>query len=103
MPRKSPATAASAAPTIYRLKIVLLGGAPPIWRRVEVPDISLESLHAVIQTVMPWHSSHLWEFVVGRDERYGMSGDSQYGFGMDDDTVTADIASGFHALNMPAA
>lgn len=94
MPRKSPATAVSlgplpAPPTIYQVKITLLGGKPPIWRRVEVPNISLESLHAVIQIVLPWDSSHLWEFAVNRDERYGMSKDSDYGFDMDNGSEPA--------------
>lgn len=52
---------------IYRLKITLLGSKPPIWRRVEVPShISLEKLHHIIQIVMGWDESHLWEIKIGK-------------------------------------
>jgi hypothetical protein len=57
---------ATQADTTYRLKIALEYIKPQIWRRVEVPDCSLEQLHLVIQACMPWDSSHLWCFVIGR-------------------------------------
>jgi hypothetical protein len=52
--------------TVYRLKIALEGLVPQIWRRVEVPDCTLEGLHVVIQLCMPWDSCHLWCFIVGK-------------------------------------
>jgi hypothetical protein len=51
---------------VYRLKIALAYWVPQIWRRVEVPDCTLDQLHEVIQVAMPWDSSHLWCFDVGR-------------------------------------
>jgi hypothetical protein len=51
---------------VYRLKVSLDYIRPMIWRRVEVPDCTLEVLHEVIQRCMPWNSSHLWCFEVGR-------------------------------------
>ena len=47
---------------IYQIKITLLYTRPPIWRRVEVPShIYLADLHQIIQIVMEWTESHLWE------------------------------------------
>jgi hypothetical protein len=52
----------------YLLKIQLLGIKPPIYRRFVVPaDITLDGLHDVIQIVMGWTDSHLYEFVIGND------------------------------------
>jgi hypothetical protein len=51
--------------TVYQLKITLKEVRPPIWRRVLLPpEISLERLHQVIQTVMGWTNSHLHNFIV---------------------------------------
>jgi hypothetical protein len=48
------------------MKITLKGSKPPIWRRVLVPsDITLESLHYIIQVAMGWTNSHLHQFLVG--------------------------------------
>jgi hypothetical protein len=56
---------------IYQLEITLLGSKPRIWRRFEVPaNITLASLHYIIQTVMGWENSHLHQFTIG-EERYG--------------------------------
>jgi hypothetical protein len=51
--------------TIYRFKINLKNTQPPIWRRVETKDVTLEELHALIQTAMGWTNSHLHQFQVG--------------------------------------
>ncbi|HEX5540765.1 MAG TPA: plasmid pRiA4b ORF-3 family protein [Micromonospora sp.] len=48
---------------IYQVKVGLRGAKPPIWRRLEVPaDISLASLHSVIQVAFDWDDSHLHVF-----------------------------------------
>jgi hypothetical protein len=53
----------------YRLKVVLQGTAPSIWRRIETLDVSLQKLHELIQTAMGWTNSHLHQFEIG-DARY---------------------------------
>ncbi len=54
----------------YLLKIQLLDIEPPIWRRFVVPaSITLDRLHDVIQIVMGWTDSHLYEFTIG-NKRY---------------------------------
>ncbi|MGQ0779378.1 MAG: plasmid pRiA4b ORF-3 family protein [Pseudonocardiales bacterium] len=48
---------------VYQIKVELRGAKPPIWRRLEVPaDISLASLHAVIQIAFDWYDSHMHVF-----------------------------------------
>lgn len=57
---------------IARLHIQLDDIEPAIWRRVEVPHIMhLKGLHDVIQAVMLFEDSHLFEFRVG-DRRYAV-------------------------------
>jgi len=50
-----------------RIELVAL-----IWRQVEVPTaMTLKALHDVIQVIMGWSNSHLWEFTIGK-RRYGL-------------------------------
>jgi hypothetical protein len=54
----------------YLLKIELLYIEPAIWRRFVVPaNITLDRLHDVIQIVMGWTNSHLYQFTIG-NKRY---------------------------------
>jgi hypothetical protein len=56
--------------SVYRFKITLLESRPPIWRRILVPDGTLDELHESIQTAMGWTNSHLHQFEI-RGRRYG--------------------------------
>lgn len=57
---------------IARLKIELDDWQPTIWRRVEVPlTASLKALHDVIQAVMPFEDTHLFEFRAG-EQRFAI-------------------------------
>jgi Plasmid pRiA4b ORF-3-like protein len=48
---------------IYQIKVGLLGAKPPIWRRLEVPaDMSLATLHHVIQVAFGWGDCHMHVF-----------------------------------------
>lgn len=51
--------------TVYRFKISLENTRPPIWRRLETKDVTLEELHGLIQTAMGWENSHLHQFRIG--------------------------------------
>jgi hypothetical protein len=54
-------------PSIYQLKITLVGIQPPIWRRILVPStMRLCCLHDAIQAVFGWTDTHLHHF-----ERHG--------------------------------
>jgi hypothetical protein len=55
---------------IYQFKITLVDSKPPIWRRILVPEGTLDDLHEHIQTAMGWTNSHLHQFEIGR-KRYG--------------------------------
>jgi hypothetical protein len=47
----------------FQLKITLKNIKPPIWRRILVtPEIKLDRLHDVLQIVMGWDNSHLYQF-----------------------------------------
>ena len=56
--------------TIYQFKLTLKGSDPPIWRRIQVPDLTLGELHDVLQVVMGWEDSHLHQFII-RGAYYG--------------------------------
>lgn len=46
----------------FQLKITLQDSKPPIWRRVQVADCTLDELHHIIQTAMGWYDCHLHLF-----------------------------------------
>jgi hypothetical protein len=58
------------AERVYQFKITLLESHPPIWRRIQVKDGTLDKLQEHIQTAMGWTNSHLHDFRVG-EQRYG--------------------------------
>ncbi len=51
--------------TAYQFKITLKESQPPIWRRIQVEDCTLDKLHEHIQTAMGWTNSHLNQFKIG--------------------------------------
>lgn len=68
--RTPKAKAKSAANTVYQFKVTLVGSKPPIWRRIQVEDCTLDKLHEHIQTAMGWTNSHLHQFEIF-EKRYG--------------------------------
>jgi hypothetical protein len=58
------------ADTVYQFKITLQESLPPIWRRIQVQDCTLDKLHEHIQTAMGWTNSHLHHFKLG-EQLYG--------------------------------
>ena len=64
---------------IATVRIELRHADPLIWREVEVPtSITLKILNEIIQAVMGWSDSHLWEFTIG-NQRYGLPMDGDWG------------------------
>ncbi|KAI9010735.1 MM3350-like domain-containing protein [Hyaloraphidium curvatum] len=51
-----------AAKQVIQLRIVLEDTNPPIWRRIQLEDCSLDKLHGHIQCAMGWKDSHLHQF-----------------------------------------
>jgi hypothetical protein len=60
----------SASERLYQFKVTLVESKPPIWRRIQVKNCTLEKFHEQIQTAMGWANSHLHRFEV-KGERYG--------------------------------
>ena len=51
---------------VYQIKVTLKGSKPPIWRRMQVTsETTLVQLHRIVQRVMGWAGSHLYQFVIG--------------------------------------
>ena len=53
-----------ASERLYQFKITLLESSPPIWRRIQVKNGTLDKLHENIQTAMGWTNSHLHQFEI---------------------------------------
>jgi hypothetical protein len=54
----------------HQLKIVLKYTKPQVWRTVVVPEeFTFHQLHTVIQSVMNWEDSHLYQFNLGAPYR----------------------------------
>ena len=49
---------------LYQFKITLRDIDPPIWRRIQIRDCSVDRLHECIQTAMGWTNSHLHRFEI---------------------------------------
>ena len=67
--------------TVYRLRVVVRGVSPLIWRRLLVPaDTTIAGLHAVLQIAFGWTGTHLHRFVVqGREYGIGYVGGPGFG------------------------
>lgn len=59
-----------ASERLYQFKITLVESQPPIWRRIQVKNCTLDKLHENIQTAMGWQNCHLHQFEID-GERYG--------------------------------
>lgn len=59
-----------ASARLYQFKITLLESDPPIWRRIQIKNCTLDKLHGHIQTSMGWTNSHLHQFEID-DVIYG--------------------------------
>ena len=66
---------------IYQLKVTLEESKPPIWRRLLVcSDVTLATLHGILQAAFGWTESHLHQFIVGGT----CYGEPHSDYGMDD-------------------
>ncbi|HZZ73069.1 MAG TPA: plasmid pRiA4b ORF-3 family protein [Pirellulales bacterium] len=81
---------------VYQFKITLLNSQPPIWRRIQMLDGTLDALHWQIQFAMGWTNSHLDEFLI-RGKRYG-----EPEFSEDDPTVINSLTTRLSDLRLIA-
>ena len=52
-----------AAATVHQVKVSLHDAKPPVWRRLEIPSaMTLDRVHAVLQTAFGWYNVHLHSF-----------------------------------------
>lgn len=88
-PSKRPAIA-------YQLKVTLTHSDPPIWRRLLVPDGTLDDLHEWVQTAMGWEDMHLHCFKI-EGKQYGDPERLDDGFGDSDviDSLEVELAQLF--------
>lgn len=68
--RRAKATKEKPTDAVYQFKITLPESHPPIWRRIQVRNCTLDKLHEHIQTAMGWTNSHLHHFRMN-DQLYG--------------------------------
>ena len=55
---------------LYQFKVTLMGIDPPIWRRIQIRDCTLDELHEHVQAAMGWTNTHLHDFEI-KGKRYG--------------------------------
>ncbi len=73
---------------VIQLNVSLDKSDPIIWRRILIPDsITFFDLHHVLQIVMGWKNSHLFEFIVN-DYRIGFVDGDNEGY---EDMAEADL------------
>ena len=82
-----PDTPPTSSLSVYRLRVVLRGVSPLIWRRLLVrSDSSIADLHYTLQVAFGWSDEHLNRFVVhGRE--YGVAHPGGLWFRDDPDEV----------------
>lgn len=51
--------------TVFQIKITLEEVDPPVWRRIQTKDCTLERLHEIIQIAMGWNFERLHRFEIG--------------------------------------
>jgi hypothetical protein len=67
-------------PTIYQLKVALLGISPMIWRRLLIrSDSTIADLHHILQMAMGWSDMHLHQFRI-QGKWYGVARIGGIGF-----------------------
>lgn len=82
--RETSSSGMMATAQVYQFKLVLVGVAPPVWRRIQVPETySFWDLHVALQDAMGWLDYHLHVFRVtgpgaGEVEQIGIPDDDPF-------------------------
>ncbi|MFE3851695.1 plasmid pRiA4b ORF-3 family protein [Streptomyces griseorubiginosus] len=81
--------------SVHQLKVALEGTKPPVWRRLVVPsDVTLGSLHEVIQAASGWDDMHLHAFEDRLGGRYAPPGDLDIPVLDEEEAVLAEVLPG---------
>jgi hypothetical protein len=68
-----PYSAVGDSTVVYRLRVIINGVSPLIWRRLLVPSTAtIAQLHTIVQTVFGWGGEHPHRFVI-HGTAYGIS------------------------------
>jgi len=71
-PAKKPHRSSQSKPSLYTLRVELVGSEPLIWREIVLDGRTrLAALHHILQTAMGWADSHLHKFEI-RKKYYGV-------------------------------
>ncbi|WP_435211470.1 IS1096 element passenger TnpR family protein [Streptomyces sp. bgisy034] len=86
---------AEPVPSVHQLKVGLEGTRPPVWRRLVVPsDVTLGSLHDVIQVAFGWDDMHLHAFEDRLGGRYAPPGDLDLPVFDEEEAVLGEVLPG---------
>jgi len=77
---------------VFQFKITLLDVKPPVWRRIQVPDCTLDVFHLYIQAAFGWWNSHLHQFEIG-GVMYGPPEPGDMGFDLETEDETGVVLS----------
>lgn len=83
-------------PAAFQFKVTLVHSDPPIWRRILVPEGTLDDLHEWVQTAMGWEDAHLHRFDI-QSKQYGDPQMLDDGFGESEviDSLDVELAELF--------
>jgi hypothetical protein len=73
---------AQSSDLLFQFKVTLLDIKPAIWRRIQVPDCTLDVLHLYIQAAFGWWNYHLHQFEID-GVRYGPPEPDGMDFGLE--------------------
>ncbi len=89
-----PALPEGAAATVHQVKVSLHGAKPTLWRRLEIPSaMTLDGVHAVLQTAFGWCDAHLHSFETVYGEFGAPDYDDQTDHGDESAVTLAQVAA----------
>jgi hypothetical protein len=77
---------------LFQFRITLMNIEPPIWRRIQVRDCTLDEFHEHIQAAMGWENYHLHQFTIN-DVEFGPVSPDDMPFGPEFEDETQVVLS----------
>ena len=77
--------------SLFQFKITLKNIEPPIWRRILVPDGTLNDLHYQIQRAFGWQNDHMHQFLIDKIYYCESAGDSYDNSQDETDVLLSDL------------
>ena len=82
--------------TVYQLLVTLREVEPSVYRRLEVEDCCLSTLHRIIQAAMGWQDCHMHCFEIGDQKYTSDEAIGDLGWSNDDSTKLGEIVAEGH-------